>query len=106
SRPTRHRLRSSPGIAGYSCNPRALPEDFTMVSQLSHLHRFEAGTGSRPLLLLHGTGGDEHDLIDLGRAVAPDAPLLSPRGQVKEGHANRFFRRLTEGVFDVTDLKA
>jgi phospholipase/carboxylesterase len=72
---------------------------------LSHIHRFEPGTG-RPLLLLHGTGGDEHDLIQLGGAIAPGAPLISPRGQVKEGAANRFFRRLAEGVFDIADLKA
>ncbi|MDQ0394078.1 alpha/beta hydrolase [Labrys monachus] len=77
-----------------------------MTSRLSHIHRFDAGTDKRPLLLLHGTGGDEHDLIDLGRAVAPGAPLLSPRGQVREGAANRFFRRLAEGVFDIADLKA
>lgn len=76
------------------------------MSTLSHIHRFEPGPGSRSLLLLHGTGGDEHDLIDLGRAVAPGAPLLSPRGQVREGPANRFFRRMAEGVFDIPDLKA
>ncbi|WP_413993146.1 alpha/beta hydrolase [Labrys okinawensis] len=73
---------------------------------LSHIHRFEPGPNSRSLLLLHGTGGDEHDLIDLGRTIAPGAPLLSPRGQVREGPANRFFRRMAEGVFDIPDLKA
>jgi phospholipase/carboxylesterase len=77
-----------------------------MDHHLSHIHRFEPGTEKRGLLLLHGTGGDEHDLVDLGRATAPAAPLLSPRGQVREGHANRFFRRLAEGVFDIADLKA
>lgn len=76
------------------------------MTQLSHIHRFEPGAGTNGLLLLHGTGGDEHDLIDLGHAIAPGAPLLSPRGQVKEGAANRFFRRLAEGVFDIADLKA
>ncbi|CAA9303474.1 MAG: Carboxylesterase [uncultured Gemmatimonadaceae bacterium] len=58
------------------------------------------------LLLLHGTGGDENDLLPLGRAVAPGAALLSPRGKVLEGSAPRFFRRLAEGVFDVPDLLA
>jgi predicted esterase len=58
------------------------------------------------LLLLHGTGGDERDLLPLGQAVAPGAALLSPRGRVLEGSAPRFFRRLAEGVFDVPDLVA
>lgn len=58
------------------------------------------------LLLLHGTGGDEHDLIDLGAQLDPSAALLGPRGQVREGTANRFFRRLAEGVFDLEDLVA
>ena len=62
--------------------------------------------GGLTLLLLHGTGGDEHDLLPLGRAVAPGAALLSPRGKVLEGSAPRFFRRLAEGVFDVPDLVA
>ncbi|GAC1652012.1 MAG: alpha/beta hydrolase [Ktedonobacteraceae bacterium] len=56
------------------------------------------------LLLLHGTGGDENDLLDLGRMLAPDAALLSPRGKVLEHGMPRFFRRLAEGVFDVPDL--
>lgn len=73
---------------------------------LSFTHRFEPGTGAGPpLLLLHGTGGDEADLLPLGRAVAPGAPLLSPRGQVSENGAPRFFRRLAEGVFDEGDLR-
>ena len=57
------------------------------------------------LLVLHGTGGDEHDLLPLGRAIAPGATLLSPRGKVLEHGKPRFFRRLAEGVFDVDDLK-
>lgn len=61
--------------------------------------------GRPPLLLLHGTGGDERDLIGLGQAVAPGASLLSPRGQVLEGAMPRFFRRLAEGVFDEDDLR-
>lgn len=70
------------------------------------VHVFEPGAdpARKPLLLLHGTGGDEHDLLALGRAVAPGASLLSPRGKVLEGTAPRFFRRLAEGVFDEQDL--
>ncbi len=76
------------------------------MADLAFVHRFEPGTGSRPLLLLHGTGGDENDLVPLGRMVAPDAPLLSPRGKVLERGAPRFFRRLAEGVFDEADVHA
>ncbi len=56
------------------------------------------------LLLLHGTGGNENDLLDLGRMLAPNAGLLSPRGNVLENGMPRFFKRLAEGVFDVPDL--
>jgi predicted esterase len=58
------------------------------------------------LLLLHGTGGTEEDLVPLGSMLAPGAALLSPRGKVLEGRMPRFFRRLAEGVFDVEDLIA
>jgi len=69
-------------------------------------HRFEPGPGAgRPLLLLHGTGGDETDLLPLGRTVAPGAALLSPRGTVLENGMPRFFHRLSEGVFDEADLR-
>lgn len=57
------------------------------------------------LLLLHGTGGDENDLLDLGRELLPEANLLSPRGKVLEHGMPRFFRRLAEGVFDEEDLR-
>jgi phospholipase/carboxylesterase len=57
------------------------------------------------LLLLHGTGGDENDLLPLGAALAPGAALLSPRGQVLEHGMPRFFRRLAEGVFDEDDVR-
>ena len=77
-----------------------------MVESSAFIHRFEPATapGLPPLLLLHGTGGDENDLLPLGRAVLPGAALLSPRGQVLEGSMPRFFRRLAEGVFDEADL--
>jgi predicted esterase len=54
---------------------------------------------------LHGTGGNERDLIPLGRELDPNASLLSPRGKVLENGMPRFFRRLAEGVFDLEDLK-
>ncbi|MFI4996602.1 MAG: alpha/beta hydrolase [Hyphomicrobiales bacterium] len=78
-----------------------------MISpSLSFAHRFEPGReDAPPLLLLHGTGGDENDLLPLGRMVAPGAALLSPRGKVLEGGMPRFFRRLAEGVFDEQDLR-
>ena len=71
------------------------------------IHVLEPGTdpACAPLLLLHGTGGDEHDLLPLGRLVAPGATLLSPRGAVLENGMPRFFRRLAEGVFDEDDLR-
>ena len=79
-----------------------------MAEALSYIHRFEKGAelGARPFLLLHGTGGDENDLVPLGRMVAPGAPLLSPRGKVLENGMPRFFRRLAEGVFDEADVRA
>ena len=66
---------------------------------------FEPGTDPRfTLLVLHGTGGDEHDLLPLARRLAPAAARLSPRGRVLENGMPRFFRRLAEGVFDEADL--
>jgi predicted esterase len=56
-------------------------------------------------MLLHGTGGNENDLLPLGRSLLPGAPMLSPRGQVLENGMPRFFRRLAEGVFDEPDLR-
>ena len=58
------------------------------------------------LLLLHGTGGNEDDLIQVGQMISSSASLLSPRGKVLENGMPRFFKRLAEGVFDMEDLKA
>jgi phospholipase/carboxylesterase len=70
-----------------------------------HLHVAPTNpTESRTLLLLHGTGGTEHDLLEIGTAVMPGARILSPRGNVLEGSMARFFRRLAEGVFDEADV--
>jgi phospholipase/carboxylesterase len=73
----------------------------------AYAHRFDPGTGEgRPLLLLlHGTGGDENDLIPLGRMLAPGAPIVSPRGNVPENGMRRFFRRFPDGTFDLEDLE-
>ena len=73
---------------------------------LSYTHRYEPATtpGASPLLLLHGPGGTEHDLIPRGRHLTPGAALLSPRGDVSEHGMPRFFRRFAEGVFDLDDV--
>jgi len=76
-----------------------------MRPQPDFIHEFVPGTSERTLLLLHGTGGNERDLIPLGRELDPSAALLSPRGKVLENGMPRFFRRLAEGVFDLEDLK-
>src|SRR4029453_2056036 len=76
-----------------------------MRLQPDFIHEFVPGTSARTLLLLHGTGGNERDLIALGRELDPNAALLSPRGKVLENGMPRFFRRLAEGVFDLEDLK-
>jgi len=76
-----------------------------MRPQPDFLHEFVPGNSNRTLLLLHGTGGNERDLIPLGRELDPDASLLSPRGKILEDGMPRFFRRLAEGVFDLEDLK-
>ncbi|MGI9050387.1 MAG: alpha/beta hydrolase [Rubrobacteraceae bacterium] len=69
------------------------------------VHRFVPGEEDGvTLLVLHGTGGDQNDLIPLGQELAPGATILSPRGKVSEYGAPRFFRRLAEGVFDMEDL--
>ncbi|MEO5718858.1 MAG: alpha/beta hydrolase [Chthoniobacterales bacterium] len=77
-----------------------------MTAELGFVHQFIPGSSKRTLLLLHGTGGDEQQLIPLGRELDPAAAILSPRGRVLENGNARFFRRLAEGVFDLDDLKA
>lgn len=71
-----------------------------------HVHRWQpsAAGSDRTLVLLHGTGGNENDLLPLGESLLPGAALLSVRGNVLEHGAPRFFRRLAEGVFDIDDL--
>jgi phospholipase/carboxylesterase len=76
-----------------------------LADDLGFVHRFERGTSQRTLLLLHGTGGTETDLLSLGRALDEEANLLSPRGNVMEGPMPRFFRRFEEGVFDLEDVE-
>ncbi|HTI13670.1 MAG TPA: alpha/beta hydrolase [Dictyobacter sp.] len=76
---------------------------------LDYIHRFvparNQGEQLPTLLLLHGTGGNEEDLLGLGSQLLPGAALLSPRGKILENGMPRFFRRLAEGVFDVEDLQ-
>ena len=77
-----------------------------MSADLGFAHRFLPGEDDSgvTLLVLHGTGGNEGDLIPLAQELAPTAAILSPRGKVLEFGAPRFFRRLAEGVFDHEDL--
>ena len=77
------------------------------MHSLTYEHHFEPGSdpSASPVLLLHGTGGDEFDLLPLGRALSPGSALLSPRGDVNEHGQARFFRRLAEGVFDLPDVE-
>lgn len=74
---------------------------------LELVHRFDAGKGTTAnttLVLLHGTGGDENDMVPLAASLLPGAAVLSPRGAVREGGMPRFFRRIAPGVFDLEDL--
>jgi predicted esterase len=77
------------------------------MADAGFIHRYIAPSkiGSPILVLLHGTGGNEQDLIPLGRELLPEAGILSIRGKVLENGMPRFFRRLAEGVFDQEDLK-
>ncbi len=79
------------------------------MQSLRFVHRYVAApdaASAETLLLLHGTGGDENDLLPLGSLLDPSANLLSPRGRVLENGMPRFFRRLAEGIFDIPDLTA
>jgi predicted esterase len=71
----------------------------------THVYRPGSDPAAPTLLLLHGTGGTEHDLLPIGETISPASGLLSPRGNVLEGTMPRFFRRLAEGVFDLEDVR-
>lgn len=87
------------------------PSQANKSDLLGFIHRYappqdKDDNSALTLLLLHGTGGNEDDLLPLGRELDPHAGLLSPRGKILEaGRIPRFFRRLAEGVFDIEDLK-
>lgn len=70
-----------------------------------HVHQPAASPAAPTILLLHGTGGNERDLLPLATLIDPAAGVLSPRGKVLERGMPRFFRRVAEGVFDEEDLK-
>jgi predicted esterase len=79
------------------------------MSDLGFIHRFmpaEDSASGDTLVVLHGTGGDENDLIGIGQAIAPGAAIVSPRGNVLENGAPRFFKRLAEGVFDPKEVRS
>jgi len=80
--------------------------DTPKQSELSFIHRFIPGrdTGRAPLLLLHGSGGDEHDLIPLAERIGPGRAIISPRGKTNEQGITRFFRRAPDGAWDLDDL--
>jgi phospholipase/carboxylesterase len=69
-----------------------------------HFAEVAAPAGSPLLFLFHGTGGDENNLVALGRQLMPEAHLIAPRGDVSEGGALRFFKRTAEGVYDMADF--
>src|SRR5437868_12417876 len=80
-----------------------------MTEDLGFIHRYVPAADpavGETLLVLHGTGGNENDLIGIGQAIAPGAAILSPRGNVLENGAPRFFRRLAEGVFDPKEVRS
>jgi phospholipase/carboxylesterase len=80
-----------------------------MSEDLGFIHRFvpaEDSASGDTLVVLHGTGGDESDLIGIGQAIAPGAAIVSPRGNVLENGAPRFFKRLAEGVFDPKEVRS
>ncbi|HEV7595182.1 MAG TPA: alpha/beta hydrolase [Gemmatimonadaceae bacterium] len=80
-----------------------------MTNDIGFVHRFLPAAdkaSAETLIVLHGTGGDENDLIGIGQAIAPGAAILSPRGNVLENGAPRFFKRLAEGVFDPEEVRS
>ena len=80
-----------------------------MTEDLGFVHRFvpaEEPASGETLIVLHGTGGNENDLVGIGQAIAPGAAILSPRGKVLENGAPRFFKRLAEGVFDPKEVRS
>lgn len=80
-----------------------------MTEDLDFIHRFvpaEDSASGTTLIVLHGTGGNENDLVGIGQSVAPGAAILSPRGKVLENGAPRFFKRLAEGVFDPKEVRS
>lgn len=90
----KHRFIPSPSLKQYST-----------TSDLNQKQRIKYNNDSFTFLLLHGTGGNEDDLIPVGQMLSSSASLLSPRGKVLENGMPRFFKRLAEGVFDTEDLK-
>ena len=75
------------------------------MSKDAYIHKLLPGSPGGPLLFVfHGTGGDENQLVSLGRELLPSATIVSPRGDVSEHGAGRFFRRTGEGVYDMDDL--
>jgi predicted esterase len=80
-----------------------------VTGDIGFVHRFVPAAdkaSAETLIVLHGTGGDENDLIGAGHAIAPGAAILSPRGNVLENGAPRFFKRLAEGVFDPKEVRS
>jgi phospholipase/carboxylesterase len=80
-----------------------------MTDELGFIHRFvpaEGPASGETLIVLHGTGGDENALVGIGQTIAPGAAILSPRGNVLEHGAPRFFKRLAEGVFDPKEVRS
>ena len=80
-----------------------------MTTDLGFIHRHVPAADpatADTLVVLHGTGGDENDLISIGQAIAPGAATLSPRGNVLENGAPRFFKRMAEGVFDPKEVRS
>jgi predicted esterase len=88
------------------CENRFSGDGFTLTMSIQLVHTFEPATDATAptLLLLHGTGGSDRDLLPLGRSLSPGSALLSPRGPVSEAGAARFFARLAEGVFDPAEI--